>query len=495
MKNLCKRLVAAAMTLALTLGLSVSAMAYTTPDFTDVPSNHWAYQSVMKMADAGVIKGTGGGMFSPDMKLSAEMFIVLVGRVVFPDVKAEGADWSGPYVAEAKTKGLLEGTNVTDANLKGEISRYDMAVILARAAKWKNLEVSKVDQSAVKDYGEVPTKYADAVLTVYGAGLIKGNQSGSFNGSNSMTRQEAATVMDRLLGLIPGGTTTEPDPEKPTNPDQGPLVDYDIAVYLLQTEHAMSAPAYDKHTYLPGVSAKLYYTPDGGETSTLVGEGVSLSESRWNEEENRNEIVGYIAFRFKAPESWSKGANFYVSAETVYEGQKLVTSDLRTDGRAHKSLFSWQPGPSYTPGRIARFTNVEMTPPTGEKFKFTYQGHVIATIYPDYPNEPLPGFTVQLHLADGRLLGEAVSKEDGFFSMECEVDSLDGAFNGYAEMYYITASGAFQGNQYERTGKYRNSDEQMLESLVDLDVWVSVGHGMNENPDDKVGISESMKKQ
>lgn len=204
--------------------------------------------------------------------------------------------------------------------------------------------------------------------------------------------------------------------------------------------------------------------------------------------------VGDFTLTFEAPESWGKGKNFYMSAEAVYEGQRLVTSDLRTDGRDYKDLVEVTPGSSVR-GDGFRIFDVEMTPPTGEKFKFTYQGHVIAMIYPDYPNEPLPDFTVRLHLADGRLLGEAVSKEDGSFSMECEVDALDGAFNGFDRMYYTTASGYFHGNQYERTGKYRGEDRLILESLVDLGVWVSVGHGMNENPDDSVYIAESNIKQ
>lgn len=221
-----KRTISLLLAFVLALGIvPTSALAYSTPDFSDVPSNHWAYEAVMKMADAGVIKGTGNGQFSPDMKLSAEMFVVLVGRVVFPEVKAEGADWSGPYVTEAKAKGLLTGTNVTDATIKGDISRYDMAVILAKCVDLLKVNATKADASKVTDYGEVPTKYVDAVLMAYGSGLIRGDQNGSFNGQNSMTRQEAATVMDRLLGLKGGSTqgTTEPEKpaetQKPADPD------------------------------------------------------------------------------------------------------------------------------------------------------------------------------------------------------------------------------------------------------------------------------------
>lgn len=196
-----KRFLSLALAAVMALSLAAPAMAYSTPDFSDVPSNHWAYEAVMKMADAGVIKGTGNGAFNPEMKLSAEMFVVLVGRVVFPEVKAEGADWSGPYVTEAKAKGLLDGTNITDTNLKGDISRYDMAVILRGAVKQMGLKETMAEEGQVTDFGDIPNRYTDAVLMAYGSGLIRGDQAGNFNGANSMTRQEAATVMDRLIDL------------------------------------------------------------------------------------------------------------------------------------------------------------------------------------------------------------------------------------------------------------------------------------------------------
>lgn len=305
-----------------------------------------------------------------------------------------------------------------------------------------------------------------------------------------MMRAEVATVIMRLAKAKPGGTTTEPDSEKPVESADDPLVQYEFRADLRRTEYAMGAPAYDKHIYLPNVSAKLYYTPDGGKTSTLVAEGVSAAEDRRIDETHR-EFVGGVTFQFEAPESWGswgRDRNFYVSAETVYEGQKLVTSDLRTDGREYKSLFAINPVAKQSTPSV-QHGYVELTPPTGEKAKFTYQGHIVAMLPPDHIYEPLPGFTIQLHLADGRLLAEAVSKADGSFSMECEVDALDGGFDSNSKLYYTTESGYFQGALYERTGKYLGEDRFKLESLIDLDIYENDGFRVKQKPDDKVDIS------
>lgn len=367
-----KRFLSLALAAIMALGLAVPAMAYTTPDFSDVPSNHWAYQSVMKMADAGVIKGTGSGMFSPDMKLSAEMFIVLVGRVVFPDVKAEGADWSGPYVTEAKAKGLLEGTNITDSNLTGDISRYDMAVILAKCVDILKVNATKADSSKVTDYGEVPAKYIDAVLMAYGSGLIRGDQSGSFNGANSMTRQEAATVMDRLMGLRGNaqGSTTDPgtgtDPEQPTEtppPAEPKYVNSRVVGWL---QYNSKGDPQKNGIGVVGVPMELRYTEDNGATYTVIAEVLSTDGDGYQ---------GLGRFEFKAKieqtiyDRYQDGkGQFYFSAETVVNGQRYVTHDRRADGKA----------------TIAPITNwtrafVDLVPPDrGETVEVKVYGHVIA---------------------------------------------------------------------------------------------------------------------
>lgn len=127
-----KRVLAMLLAVILTLGAAIPALANEASDFSDVPANHWAYVPIMEMAEQGVMKGVGGDRFDPNGELTAEMFLTLIGRVIFPDVEAGGADWSGPYVDKAKEEGLLERTAVTDETLKNGITRYDVAQILNR---------------------------------------------------------------------------------------------------------------------------------------------------------------------------------------------------------------------------------------------------------------------------------------------------------------------------------------------------------------------------
>lgn len=192
-----RRVVSMALTAVLFLGLGVPALAVG-PTFNDVPSTYWGYADIEAVAEAGLMNGTGNGAFSPEMKVSVAQFLTLLGRLVFPDVKTEGADWYGPYVTAAQTNGLLMGTLVDVNNVEAEITRYDMAVILRAAAKQLGIKENTAESNEVSDYLDIPTRYADAVLAVYGMGLIRGDQAGNFNGSNTMMRAEVATVIMRL---------------------------------------------------------------------------------------------------------------------------------------------------------------------------------------------------------------------------------------------------------------------------------------------------------
>lgn len=522
-----KKTVSLLLVLAMTLSLMVPALA-AGPTFSDVPEKHWAYKDVEAAAEAGVMKGTGGNQFSPDVKVSVAQFLTLIGRVVFPETKVTQADtWYGPYVTACQSAGLLTGTQVDVANVEAEISRYDMAVILRAAAKKLGMAEKAAQQGEVADFGMIPNMYTDAVLAVYGMGLIRGDGNGNFNGANTMTRAEVATVIMRLKKATPGGEGIITEPEGPvdatyklevqTNNEIGNVlvlgeraylscraIPYEAApdgysddrngfvctssdpsvvevtgpkekhwfitaksvgsatitvtdpygvsgskeinvvtaregmetkTYTLiidtarQAHHSLRGAAYTEHTLLYGVPYKVYYTRDGGKTSQLVYEGISPKKGE--------PFSDRVQIELPEDAEYSTDAGFYVSAETTLDGQRLVTSDLRTDGRAYVSPV-WMSSLENVYG-----LKIDLTPPTGEKAEFTIKGYVgygrgIATNVGE-------GFTVQLHLKDGRVVAETSTDASGHFTLNCEVDAIDNGFNTGIEQYYITASGVQDG--------------------------------------------------
>lgn len=422
MKNRKTRTLALVLTVVMAFGLAAPALA-AGQTFSDVPASYWGYADIEAVAEAGYMNGTGNGAFSPEMKVSVAQFLTLLGRLVFPEIKAEGADWFGPYVTAAQEAGLLNGSQVDVNQPEAEISRYDMAVILRAAAKKLGVAEKAAQSSEVTDYGMVPTMYADAVLAVYGMGLIKGDGAGNFNGSNTMMRAEVATVIMRLAKAKPGGssqggsTTDSEKPgesEKPTEaqtPADTEALHMSLFVtanYALPIKEAPSGTG----GHMPineSFQVQIRYTEDAGKTFKVLAEGPTED----------GDI--YPRLEFDVTEEMIQRGQFYASGEVNYKGVLYATHDRRTDGHARIAPFD--------PKKATRdgFVKIEVVPPaTGVWRTVTlnlyYGPHIQDNLkaqcryYPDSAN---------VSPDSGILLAEAPVDAEGYYNMEFKIDSID----------------------------------------------------------------------
>ena len=70
--------------LAMAMALGVTASAYAAQPFSDVPAGHWAYDSVAKLAAAGVIDGYGDSTFGGDRLLTRYEMAQITARASCP---------------------------------------------------------------------------------------------------------------------------------------------------------------------------------------------------------------------------------------------------------------------------------------------------------------------------------------------------------------------------------------------------------------------------
>lgn len=553
MKHLKKRLTALVLAGAMLLGLGASSLAAGT-SFSDVPESHWAYADVEAAASAGLMNGTGNGGFSPDMKVSAAQFLTLVGRVVFPEVKAEGADWYGPYVSVAQSMGLLDGTRVDVDDLGAEITRYDMAAILQAAAKVMGVNDQTATQSDVADYMDIPNRYTQAVLAVYGMGLIRGDQNGKFNGANTMTRAEVAVVVNRLAKVQTQGATYRIEVRYTAEPPQGVLVvgestyvkdwadpwsetpykmshnltgfsctssntdvvevsgtsdarwiitaksvgtatitvtdpygvsgSREVAVVAQRENmgtitktvqvwvphyetHTFRGNAYTKKTYLSAVPYEIRYTRDDGKTFQVVYEGVSRAfedGESWTSEKQEIEL------EFPEDAFYSINSSFYVSIDTVVDGQRWVTPDRRTDGRDEIYARSrrWDD--------TAVFSSLLLTPPDGEKLPFVFDGQLQFYHQRENRYEPVANASVQLQTEGGIVVGETVTDASGSFVMDCAIDVRDVDWFAPAEKTKFTVVMSWEADGEIKTETVRNQAFYQLYILTqfnkeDTKIW------------------------
>ena len=76
-----KKTVASALAAAFVVGASATTFAAANP-FSDVPAGHWAYQSVAKLAQAGVIEGYGDNTFRGDRNITRYEMAQMIAKAM-----------------------------------------------------------------------------------------------------------------------------------------------------------------------------------------------------------------------------------------------------------------------------------------------------------------------------------------------------------------------------------------------------------------------------
>lgn len=80
--------------------------------FTDVDANVWYAPSMLALADAGVVGGTGNGYFAPDSPTTWAQLLVVLGRFVerqecaLQYIRYDG--WARPAIETAVALGWIE---------------------------------------------------------------------------------------------------------------------------------------------------------------------------------------------------------------------------------------------------------------------------------------------------------------------------------------------------------------------------------------------------
>ena len=86
-----KKTLVSALTTALVVGAASTTFAAQNP-FTDVPADHWAYDAVAQLAKDGVVTGYGDGTYKGDKQITRYEMAVMVARAM---ANSNGANVSG----------------------------------------------------------------------------------------------------------------------------------------------------------------------------------------------------------------------------------------------------------------------------------------------------------------------------------------------------------------------------------------------------------------
>ncbi|WP_161807561.1 S-layer homology domain-containing protein [Bacillus sp. FJAT-28004] len=206
------------------LGTVMQAFAYDAQlkPYRDVPEKDWAAESIYRLVALGVVSGYADGSFRPNAELTREAFVKLLVESVKPVVdkekRAQLSDvakdrWSYSFIKSAYDAGWLDLLIVNGKFSPSQsIKREEVAALTAFAllqektaeekqqwleAGW--LEASK--QASFGDMNQMDKVLAPYVLRTYADSIMQGDNNGLFLPKKSLSRREAAAIVDRMIGF------------------------------------------------------------------------------------------------------------------------------------------------------------------------------------------------------------------------------------------------------------------------------------------------------
>lgn len=209
-KNFTNKLLPLALTAAMIVP-SVPAMAAP----SDI-AGHWAESVITQWQSKGLIQGYEDGTFKPNNTITRAEFVTLMnnakgfwseGSINFSDVK--NGSWFYSAVARAVAAGYVKGYSDDSFKPGNTITRAEAAVMIANAAR---LSANEAGAYRFTDVGSIPAWARGSVGAVVAAGYMTGYPDGSFDANASISRAEAVSSLNRMLG----GTAYQPT--QPTTP-------------------------------------------------------------------------------------------------------------------------------------------------------------------------------------------------------------------------------------------------------------------------------------
>lgn len=204
------------------LGNAMQAFAYDAQlkPYRDVTVKDWAAESIYRLVALGVVSGYEDGTFRPSAELTREAFVKLLVQSVKPVIDKEKSAglsdvakdrWSYASIKPAYDAGWLDLLIVNGKfNPSQNIKREEVAALTAFALlqgktaeekqQWLDTGWQEAsEKAAFADMNQVDKNLAPYVLRTYADSIMQGDNKGLFLPKKSLSRREAAAIVDRMI--------------------------------------------------------------------------------------------------------------------------------------------------------------------------------------------------------------------------------------------------------------------------------------------------------
>ncbi|MCE5172166.1 S-layer homology domain-containing protein [Paenibacillus profundus] len=174
--------------------------------FTDL-NGHWAQDAIQRLAKEQVITAYPDGTFKPQRSMTRAEAAAMFARAMqlnpgqassiqFADV--DDNYWAKGFIEAAAQQGIIVGNDAKQFKPNDSITREELSVMIVRALKLTDgaQALTFTDRDAVAPWAH------EAVKIAAGHNLVKGYPDGTFQPKQSVSRAEAALVMNRVMDKL-----------------------------------------------------------------------------------------------------------------------------------------------------------------------------------------------------------------------------------------------------------------------------------------------------
>ena len=171
--------------------------------FSDVNPGDWFYDNVMDAAQNGYVSGMGDGTFNPTGATTRAQFAAMIanamGYEADPDVESMFPDVADNYWGKAAINFCYENGIITgyeDGTFQPEKTITRQEAAAILNNAFELAEKYGISTELFPDNGAIADWAADHVYAAKAAGLMKGDAgTGNFRPTSTITRAEAASIM------------------------------------------------------------------------------------------------------------------------------------------------------------------------------------------------------------------------------------------------------------------------------------------------------------
>lgn len=181
---------------------TVKANAIASEKFSDIMTSHWAYDTIDKMTNAGIINGYPDGTVRPEGIITRAEFVTLLANWLnFPlqddDSSAFGdvGGWYAKSVIALEKIGVIASSNYGTFAQKTPISRIEMMRMMARLFQ----EPLDTSETIFTDDLQMTAEERGYVNLCVDKNIIVGYPDGSSGIHRTATRAEALTILYNLF--------------------------------------------------------------------------------------------------------------------------------------------------------------------------------------------------------------------------------------------------------------------------------------------------------